>query len=177
MAIKRKTSEILIFSLDNILELIAFNKTDWNIVSIRDSDHPAILYQDFVECRKNYKEIIVERLDDITCESDTLCMANSGHVRRILEWSAGKKKIAVHCHAGISRSSAMAYLIACKRMAPKKALNILDVGIHDPNRHIVRLGASLMGKESVYGEYISWMRRKDKMLISTYNKNAGGANS
>lgn len=168
MSAKNMSSEIAIFSLDDMLELIAFSRTDWNIVSIRDSEHSPILYGAFEECRENYREIIVERFDDILNESDTLCIADTGHVRRILEWSVGKRKIAVHCHMGISRSSAIAYLIACARMPEDKALGVLDFGIHFPNRHIVLLGAVLLGRESVYHKYMDWLKWADNRLISTY---------
>ena len=172
MASKRKNSGIAIFSLDDMLQEIYFNRTDWNIVSIRDSDHATILYQDFDDCKNNYREIIVETFDDIVGESDVLHRADAEQVRRILEWSEGKNKIAVHCHMGISRSSAIAYLIACTRMPVKKALEILDPSIHEPNRHIVYLGASILGRESVYRECMDWLELADKRLKKTYFKNA-----
>ena len=53
MAVNKRNPGIAIFSLDDMLQEIYFNKTDWNIVSIRDSDHAAILYQDFYDCRRN----------------------------------------------------------------------------------------------------------------------------
>lgn len=47
MALKRKDPGIAIFSLEEILELIVFSKTDLNIVSIRDS-----IYLDYVDWSK-----------------------------------------------------------------------------------------------------------------------------
>ena len=73
---------------------------------------------------------------------------------------------------GISRSSAIAYLIACTRMPEKKALEMLDYSNHYPNRHIVYLGASILGRESVYRECMDWLELADKKLMSTYFKNA-----
>ena len=172
MAVNKRNPGIAIFSLDDMLQEIYFNKTDWNIVSIRDSDHAAILYQDFYDCRRNYGEIIIETFDDIIDESSVLRRADAGQVRRILEWSEGKNKIAVHCHMGISRSSAIAYLIACTRMPERKALEILDFSMHYPNRHIVYLGASMLGREAVYRECMDWLEVADKKLMKTYFKNA-----
>ena len=172
MAVNKRNPGIAIFSLDDMLQEIYFKKTDWNIVSIRDSDHAAILYQDFDDCRRNYREIISETFDDIIGESDVLHRADAEQVRRILEWSERKGKIAVHCHMGISRSSAIAYLIACTRMPVKKALEVLDSSMHYPNRHIVFLGASILGRESVYRECMDWLEVADKKLKETYFKNA-----
>jgi predicted protein tyrosine phosphatase len=73
-------------------------------------------------------------------------------VKKALEWSKGKDRIVVHCGAGVSRSSSIAYVIACQRLGAKEAVKILDMSIHAPNPLIVSLGAEALNDKSVEDE-------------------------
>src|SRR5262245_21466196 len=51
-------------------------------------------------------------------------------VRRALEWAADCTDLVVACHAGVSRSSALAYVILCRHRPPHEAIEILTVNWH-----------------------------------------------
>ncbi|HCE46440.1 MAG TPA: hypothetical protein DET40_23090 [Lentisphaeria bacterium] len=139
-------------------DLIRRNPTGLNIVSIRSSRLPDSEYAFFDEFRANYKDIIIEKFDDIKVPEEGWIVPELEHVRRILGWAEERENIAVHCTAGISRSSAIAYLIACQRSSPKQAVKVLDPAKHAPNRLIIKLGMDVLGDEAVMLEYIKWFK-------------------
>jgi predicted protein tyrosine phosphatase len=80
------------------------------------------------------------------------------HVKTALDWSEGKEKLLVACHAGISRSSATALLIAAREWGLKEAFRILLPGWHRPNRLILKYGSELLDMP-VYDEYMKWVSK------------------
>ena len=69
------------------------------------------------------------------------------HIQQVIEWIQDKKDIPilVSCAAGVSRSSAVAYLIECVRLDPEQAALILDKDVHFPNQLIIDHGIELIG--------------------------------
>jgi predicted protein tyrosine phosphatase len=69
----------------------------------------------------------------------------------ILEWAKKQedKFMLVACRAGISRSSATAYLIECQRSSPQEAIKILDDNIHCPNELMIKYGAVILGQHVI----------------------------
>lgn len=155
----KKSTDIKILGLREITCLLREKKTDFNIVSIRSTELPQTTYDAFDECRGNYEDIIIECFDDIISPQVGYTVPTEEHVRRILKWAMSREQLAVHCTAGVSRSSAIAYLIACQRSSPKEALKILDPMKHSPNRLILYLGAEVLGNEEIMLEYMFWFNR------------------
>ncbi len=152
---------IAIYSLDRISEVIRKRKTDWDIVSIRSSGCPGA-YTVFDTYHSNYNSIICEEFDDIESPDDELKVVTRAKIVKILKWAKGKNNIVVHCTAGISRSSAVAYLIACSRMHPSKAIKILDPKQHSPNALVVFHGIKILKDMAVYEHYKKWLREADE---------------
>lgn len=70
------------------------------------------------------------------------------HILDVLKWAEGRdEKILVACRAGVSRSSAIAYLVESQRNGPEAAANCLDKHIHHPNELIIKYGVELLGNE------------------------------
>jgi len=151
--------DITIWSLGNIARTITEVPTVFNIVSIRSSNIPQKEYGAFEKYRRNYKDITIEFFDDIRIPVDGHITPSQESIGRILKWAEKRKHIAVHCTAGISRSSAIAYLIACQRTSPKHAVKILDPAKHSPNLLILNLGAEILGNKSVSTEYVKWFEK------------------
>jgi hypothetical protein len=80
------------------------------------------------------------------------------NIKEALAWSEGKTELIVACHAGISRSSATAYVIASRVLGPKDALGILEQGHHWPNRLIVYLGSKLLKDDKIWDEFVNWQK-------------------
>ena len=64
-------------------------------------------------------------------------------VIKALEFAAGKSRVVVSCHAGISRSSAMAAVISAKYN--NNPTLPLDIRYHGPNKKIIELGEKILG--------------------------------
>ena len=78
-------------------------------------------------------------------------------VRLALEWSAGGGDLVASCHAGLSRSSALAYVVRCRDWSSGEAIRVLTPGWHRPNDLVVRLGAELLGDPAVYATFAAWL--------------------
>jgi predicted protein tyrosine phosphatase len=151
-----------IYSLERISEAIRKRRTDWDIVSIRSSGC-ADAYGVFDIYNKNFKSIICEDFDDIESRDDELTVVTRAKITRILKWAKGKNNIVVHCTAGISRSSAVAYLIACSRMHPSEAIKILDPTRHSPNTLVLFHGIKILKDMAVFEHYKKWLRVADEV--------------
>lgn len=69
------------------------------------------------------------------------------HVEQVLEWAKtrGPENMLVSCAAGVSRSSAMAFLIECQRTSPEEAVKLWKLGHHHPNELILHFGVQILG--------------------------------
>ena len=168
---KHKTHSISIMSLEAITELLSSKKTLYNIVSIRSSDLPESEYKVFEEFNDHYKDIIVEIFDDIESPWKGQKVVMPEQIAGILKWAKGKDNIVVHCTAGISRSSAMAYLIACTRIPPSEAVKILKTDSHYPNDLVVYYGAKILEDDSIYKEYSIWLDKADEACEDRFTDN------
>ena len=86
-------------------------------------------------------------------------------IRSILEWSKDKQEIVVHCAAGVSRSSAVGYVIACSEMEPREALKVLNPALHSPLPWIVQLGSEILSKPEMIDCLISWTLQEKGMEL------------
>jgi predicted protein tyrosine phosphatase len=91
------------------------------------------------------------------------------HVLRLIEfgrsWDAAQPLL-IHCWAGISRSTAAAFIIACDRAGPGSegalARMLRDRAAHaDPNRLIIRLGDDLLGRRGRMVDAVEAIGRGD----------------
>ena len=98
---------------------------------------------------------LVLGVDDITVPLDGYVIACDEHVNRLIEFARGwdrAKPMVVHCFAGISRSTAGAYVAACAlnpnrdEMAIAAALRRASATA-TPNAHIVSLADRVLGRD------------------------------
>lgn len=103
---------------------------------------------------------------DIVEPSPDLVAPDAGTIRTILEFARGSidgRPMLIHCWAGISRSSAAAYVIACDRN-PGYEQAIADElrkrsAYVTPNRLMVRLADELLGRDGRMVEAITRIGR------------------
>ena len=70
------------------------------------------------------------------------------HVEKALEWADDKENLLVACAAGISRSSAIAYLTTYNETKSiETALSKLDLTVHRPNILILMYGDKILGTD------------------------------
>ena len=155
--------EILISSEIGALKAVAEKPHQYHVVSIRGAKTLRAPIDVIPECCLSMLVVKFEDLDDSVTAPEYI-FPEKEHIKSILDYAQGKNKILVHCHAGISRSSAVAYVIACSRMSPEKAIEILNPSIHMPNMRIVRLGAELLGNVSIEICAYRWYREHQNYL-------------
>ena len=138
-----------IMSLEECIELITI-PTDSNLVSIRSSNIGINIYDVIDNAKDNYNSIISVTFDDVERDEPGYITPDEKQIRDILDWAKDKNNIVVHCTAGISRSSAIAYLIACTKMPKEQAIKYLNFTLHCSNHYVVNLGALVLNNINVY---------------------------
>lgn len=121
-----------------------------HVISIRDTKyvmgntpHPVTACESFA------KKMLIKEFDDIShekYEAMGLVACKREDILDIFDWvdKEDPKKLMVHCWAGVSRSSAVAYLIFYRKYGVKKANRIIDKRLHRPNSLILDLGMSIL---------------------------------
>lgn len=99
-----------------------------------------------VESIRDKSDCLILEFDDTTFEKDELSPRRE-HVEEALAWAKTRdiNNMVVACAAGISRSSAMAFLILCQEMDPSDAFLIWELGEHHPNELILHYGVEVLG--------------------------------
>lgn len=141
---------LVIKSRDDAVTLTSIEPNRFNVVLISgdfDKEEDRVL-----SIKKNAKSHIHLIFDDITNPHSTVAKPPSKElVAQGVDWVKDlKDDYIVSCRAGISRSSAMAYLIATKFFGPRDAVKILNPDIHYPNKLIVKLGSEILGNPEIY---------------------------
>ena len=136
---------LMIVGLDEVLQLPATMLRDWNILSIRGRLNELPL--SFPGARS----VKTLHFDDVESDypDDHLFAATPSDIQHALAFAReiGDEPLLIHCHAGISRSTAVAWIIIWDKLKPKpdsvgQAFDIVRRvrPILLPNRHILRLG-------------------------------------
>jgi predicted protein tyrosine phosphatase len=94
-------------------------------------------------------------MDDITSEMDGYVTPCEEHVGRLLSFVRGwdrARPLVMHCYAGISRSTAGAYVVACALNAERSELTIARElrgasTTATPNARIVSLADRMLGRD------------------------------
>jgi predicted protein tyrosine phosphatase len=141
-------SRIIVTPLSAVDETIRSHKPS-HLVTLLSPEHMVGLHPGIGAGR--HLRLGVQDIVD-TAAGDTPPAAR--HVLELLEfgreWDATDPML-VHCWAGISRSTAAAYIIACDRAGPGSETAIAKTlrarAAHaDPNRLMVRIGDNLLGR-------------------------------
>lgn len=136
----------------------------FNVVFITEPGQEVLL-----SVAMNAKEYLPVWFYDVTQPDSFYQAPTKEDVRSILEWTATRNgPLIVACAAGISRSSATAYLIAYqKTKSVKEALKILDKNKHQPNMLIVKYGSELFKCPELMDAYVRWLDDKLHTDIDT----------
>ncbi|MBY0526249.1 MAG: hypothetical protein K2R98_22845 [Gemmataceae bacterium] len=110
------------------------------------------------EIRGWSKDILHLSFHDACFPADCFDLADLAAVRTAITWAEGRDKLLVACHAGISRSSAFAYVIGCLDRQPEQALEIIDAARHRPNDLVVKLGSKALGNDRIWEVFLDWCR-------------------
>jgi predicted protein tyrosine phosphatase len=155
-----------------------------HVLSILDPDYP--VPEAFGQYGEH--ERLELRFDDIIDETPGKILPTPAHVAAILAFGRSlaaqpQANLIVHCHAGISRSTAAMVLILAQAMpdTPAEAILATVHGIREktwPNLRIIELGDPMLGREgtlikAAYGIYSLQVARRPHLL--EYMDNSGRA--
>jgi predicted protein tyrosine phosphatase len=94
-------------------------------------------------------------LNDVTGPADGMTPPQAGHIRQLIEFAGDwdrLRPIVIHCYAGISRSTAAAFVLACA-LEPRRAEAEIARELRraspmaTPNRLIVALGDEVLARD------------------------------
>jgi predicted protein tyrosine phosphatase len=111
------------------------------------------------------KDKIISRFWDVDDPTRKDCPSEF-EIRRILDWAKDKEVDIVACHAGISRSSAVAILIECQKIFAGRPVTVkeaieglmLNKDQHHPNPLILELGAKILNRPEIPDVVKYWNR-------------------
>ena len=154
-----KKMNIQIFSAENAAKELKQHSKKWHVVSLRDV-HYATGHHPLNGLEDCTKDIIVSGMDDITWSTNPslgYTPPTKEKVEEIVNWVEERqpKNLMVHCWAGVSRSSATAFILSCKFNSPEDAFNLLDPKKHMPNLMIMDYGLDLLNDT----EAVKWYRK------------------
>lgn len=132
------------------------NPGKYNIISIIEPDIK--VPREVKEFAKDY--LVLSFYDIEYAREDGFQGPTKEHVAKALSWAENKDDLVVACAAGISRSSAIAYLIQCTREPHPKLATGVWRSNHYPNGLIVKLGAELLEDKRILDEYHNWLNRQ-----------------
>lgn len=133
-------------------KLLESNLNHWSIVFINNPTEPMPVW-----AKKMAKDVLHLQFDDIIFENKRLKMPDIDDVLDALEWTKKKEDVMFACHAGVSRSAAMAYVCACQEFYPEDAINLLKPGVHSPNQKIIQHGVEALGDKKILEVFKIWM--------------------
>lgn len=142
--------KIAIMSMGLASSTVKKSPNTYDVVSIRNTNRSYSDYQTISSKARNCFEVY---FDDVWLPKHELKgykLATRKQIEKILEWAKDKEEIIVHCKVGKSRSSAVAYLIACMDNDPEQAITILQKGYHIPNEWIIELGTEILGNTKIW---------------------------
>ena len=94
--------------------------------------------------------------NDISVVREGYVAPSEDHVRQALEFAKGKDELIVACQAGISRSSAIAYVIKAAEVGPIEALEVLDPDVHQPNLLVIKAAAKVLNRPDMVELMLIW---------------------
>lgn len=135
----------------------------WDAIVILDS---GLSHTSFVA--DHARSYIYLRFDDVIADTRGKRLATVDDIRSAIEFASHSENLMVCCRAGQSRSAALAFVIGCHRLGPKRACDLLNPKRHVPNSVIVDLGAKLLDDLCVREAFVNWkMTNQDGKLPSS----------
>jgi predicted protein tyrosine phosphatase len=154
--------KLMIAGLDEVFRLTESQLKDWNILSICGSATGLPLR---FAGRRRVKTLCFDDVE-ADCPDECLFAATPNHIQDALDFAReiGDEPLLIHCHAGISRSTAIAWIIVWDKLkdgpeAVRQSFGIVRKArpILSPNRHVLRLGIEALAprekQKQVVGEF------------------------
>src|SRR5438067_1423224 len=113
--------------------------------------------------RKTLQQIVMERPSELYCviinDDDGIADVIACHrtitapkkpteqdLETIFNWTKDKEELYIACSTGVVYAPAYAFLIACSRMPPDRAIWALNANEHLPDTNVIQLGVKVIGE-------------------------------
>ena len=147
--------EIKIFGHLEACAFLKLNPNIWDVIFISSPKDKFCMKnsEKIPSLSKSCLEILFE---DISEHVKGFRECRPKHITQALQFAEGKEKLIVTCQAGISRSSAMAYVIQSSLTNHLDALKVLDPKLNWPNERVVKLGSKVLKNPEMVKSVESW---------------------
>lgn len=136
---------------------------NWDVIVVLDSKAKPTA---FVE-QQSVRHLFL-RFDDVVEGVDGRLLVTSDQIEAALEFARLSERLVVTCHAGQSRSAALAYIIACQKVGVDAAIHLISPKRHVPNRLVVHLGAAALELPECLARFIAWRDANANVSLATY---------
>lgn len=92
-----------------------------------------------------WKDCLLLEFDDAIKYKIGLTIATKEDIEKALSFCSDKDDVRIACAGGVSRSSALAYVIARSKIPKEEAIKILNKNKHRPNDLVLNLGSDILG--------------------------------
>lgn len=141
---------------------ISGTKKKWDAIFICNS----VLSKRQTDCLTKIKlhanSYICLWFDDIDFPLSSYILPDEKDVKSALSFAMGKQRVLITCQNGMTRSTALSYLIRCIDHSPELALESIGKTGSHPNRRIVELGSKLLENEEILCSFESWQGSPNK---------------
>jgi predicted protein tyrosine phosphatase len=142
--LENKEMNIKILPHSLALREVLANSKKYNVIFITNPGDP-FYNPELHKLIDNAKESLISQFFDREFKGGP----TKADIQRILDFAKGKDNIICCCHAGKSRSSAVAFLIRCCQEDPSEAIKMLDTKKHDPNLLIIKTGIEILNNDKI----------------------------
>jgi len=154
--VEKMKMDLIIMSFDEINALE--DKKTYNLISILSDADEQILKsrgENVSEIRSKFKECLALSFEDVLTHETGLKCPNAIDVITSINWSRTRNRIIVQCFGGISRSSAIAFLIAIDKYGLGSAKQLIKGSKnYQPNLAIIKYGERIFSTELIEWVYV-----------------------
>lgn len=134
--------------------LLESEPQSWDAIVILDA---GVKHTEFVA--KHARQHLYLIFDDVTKQQAGKRAPNSRDIQNALAFANETQMLLVSCHAGQSRSAALAFVIAARYCGTEVAVGLLNPARHTPNPLIVQLGAEHVADPHYLTQFDAWRQR------------------
>lgn len=102
---------------------------------------------------------------------------HAAHIISLYDLIPKDEPVYVHCYAGVSRSTATAFILQCMHLGPGRELEAIETvekqaiagaGMH-PNERLIRFADQLLGRDgAMIDAFVTWKNRPKKWLENIF---------
>ena len=152
--------KIIFETIKTVIELLEANPKELDVIFISNPDKPYLIDGSYKipDLAKDFCQILCY---DIEFPSSSVELPSRENVQKALDFSANREKLIITCQAGVSRSSAISYIIKASEVGAEDALKMLSSCTHYPNNIIIEHGSKILNLPEMNNLIREWKSKAD----------------